>query len=213
VLGKTIRRFLLLPVLLLLLPCAVFADTCDAFANFNCTKGTPDIARLGGGSPSNQSVGFILSGNQFSVFTANGRPASDVILVAASVSPLTGTLNGASFTSLQNFPEKGAIHAITESLEEMGFCSESCKLSFGFVDLHSAIAANGSLKVTENGLAPGTAIYAMLIVDGKVKYVTPNSDALLVGNSTGSVPEPATLTMLASGLIGMAGLVRRKMLS
>lgn len=211
-LAKSSRGLILFPVLLLLFSSAVFADTCNTFANFSCTKGTPDIARLGGGSPSNQS-GSILSGHRFSVFTANGRPASDVILVAASVSPLTGTLNGASFTGLQDFPEKGAIHAITDSLEDLGFCSEPCKLSFGFVDLHSAIATNGSLTVTEQGLAPGTALYAMLVVDGKIKYVTPNSEALIVGNSIGSIPEPTTLTMFASGLIGMAGLVRRKIVS
>jgi hypothetical protein len=192
----------------------VFADTCNSVANFNCTNGTPNIVRLGGGSPSNQSVGFILNGtSQFTVFTANGRPASDVILVAASLSPLTGTLNGISFTSLRSFPEKGAIHAITDSLENLGFCADDCKLSFGFVDLHGALGPNGSLTVTENGLAPGTAIYAMLVVDGKIKYVTPNSEALIVGNSTSSVPEPATVSMFASGLIGIAGLVRRRILA
>jgi len=208
------RGLILLSVLLLLMSSFVFADTCNSFANFNCTNGTPNIARLGGGSPSNQSVGFILNGtNQFTVFTANGRPASDVVLVAASVSPLTGTLNGNSFTSLQSFPEKGAIHAITDSLESLGFCSDDCKLSCGFVDLHSALGSSGSLTVTENGLTPGTVIYALLVVDGKIKYATPNSEALIVGNSTGSVPEPATLSMFASGLIGIAGLVRRRILA
>lgn len=208
------RGLILLSVLLLLMSSLVFADTCNSFANFNCTNGTPNVARLGGGSPSNQSVGFILNGaNQFTVFTANGRPASDVILVAASVSPLTGTLNGTPLTSLQSFPEKGAIHAISDSLDDLGFCSDDCKLSFGFVDLHGALGSSGSLTVTENGIAPGTAIYAMLVVDGKIKYITPNSEALIVGNSTGAVPEPATLTMFASGLIGIGGLVRRRILA
>lgn len=208
------RGLILLFVSLLFMSSVVFADTCNCFATFNCTNGTPNIARLGGGSPSNQSVGFILNGtNQFSVFTANGHPASDVILVAASISPLTGTLNGTSFTSLQSFPEKGAIHAITDSLEDLGFCSDDCKLSFGYVDLHGALAPSASLTVTENGLAPGTAIYAMLVVDGKIKYITPNSEAIIVGNSTSAVPEPATLSTFASGLIGIGGLLRRRLLA
>jgi hypothetical protein len=215
VLVKSPGGLMLLSIPLLLMSSLVFADTCNSFATFDCTNGTPNIARLGGGSPSNQSVGFILKGtDQFSVFTANGHPASDVILVAASVGPLTGTLNGTSFTSLQSFPEKGAIHAITESLEGLGFCSDDdCKLSFGYVDLHGALGSSASLKVTENGLAPGTAIYAMLVVDGKIKYITPNSEALIVGTSTSSVPEPATLSMFVSGLIGIGGLVRRKLLA
>ena len=198
---------LLLPLVLLFGPSAL-ADSCQNFSTFQCATGTPDVARLG-----NVSAGFSLTGTgQFSVFTQNGKAASDVIFVAASTSKLSGTINGMSFTSLSSFPEKGAIDAISDSLADQGFCSDPCdNLSFGFVDLHSALAAKGTLNISASRLAPGTALYAMLVVNGQLKYITPNSEALMVEGNTTSVPEPASMTLFATGLIGLAGFVRRKL--
>jgi len=203
-----------LSLLLLGMAGSALANTCNNFASYTCAQATPNTARLGGGTASGQSIGFVLNGtNQFSVFSTNGSAADDVILVGASVSALTGSLNGTSFTSLSGFPEGGALGAISSSLAGLGFCSSPCNtLSFGYVDLHSALAANGSLNVTASGVPAGTALYAMFVVDGKIKYITPNSEALILGHSA-SVPEPGTMTLLGTGLLGLAGFVRRKISS
>lgn len=212
-LASVLHRALLLLILIGALVGSAFADHCDSFASFNCDKGTPDVARFGAGTSSGEDVGLVLKGtNQFTVFTANAKAASDVILVAASASALTGTVNGMSFASLKEFPEDGAMHAISSSLAGLGFCSSPCHgLAFGYVDLRSALTANGSLNVTLNGVPSGTALYAMLVVNGKIKFITPNSEAMIIENNRTAVPELDTMALLGTGLVGLAGVVRRKL--
>ncbi|PYX43674.1 MAG: hypothetical protein DMG79_21905, partial [Acidobacteria bacterium] len=59
----------------------------------------------------------------------------------------------------------------------------------------------------------GTVFYAELVnSDGKIVYITPNSEAGILGHGGSTVPEPGTLTLMGTGLLGLATQIRRKLL-
>jgi len=203
---------ILLP-LLLMLSGAALADTCNSFAIYTCAKGVHDGAFIGGAGTliASPGAGLLLLGNTFTVSTHNGAGGADVIILAASSGALTGTLNGTAFTSLTSFPEGGASGAIVTNLQTAGFCGSTCNLSFGYVDLHTALSANGSITVTAAGVAPGTALYAeVLNSKGQIIFITANSESGVTGG-TSAVPEPGSLSLLVTGLCGIAGGAWRKL--
>lgn len=211
---RTATKFFVLSFpLLILMSAFATADTCNNFLTYDCAHATPNIVHVGGGVASGQSVGVLLTSNMFNISTSNGSGGTDVLIIAAFANGLpTGTLNGISFTSLSSFPEGGATNAIISSLQGLGFCGTTCNLSFGFVDLHTALAPNGSVSVTAAGVPTGTVFYGLVIgSNGLINFITPNSEAAILGGGRTVVPEPGTLSMLGTGLIGLGGLVRRKL--
>jgi PEP-CTERM motif-containing protein len=210
---RIVRLLLLTFPLAFLFPGTAFANTCNNFLSYDCAHATPNTVHVGGGVASGQSVGVLLTSNNFNISTSNGKGGSDVIVIAAFLNGVpSGTLNGISFTSLSSFPEGAATNAIVSSLQGLGLCSTTCNLTYGFVDLHSALATNGSVNVVANGVAVGTVFYGMVLgSNGQIQYITPNSEAAILGKGNTVVPEPGSLTLMGTGLAGLAGLIRRKL--
>ena len=191
------------------------ADTCNSFATYNCAKGVHNGAFIGGAGTliAAPGAGLLLSGNTFTVSTHNGSGGADVIILAASANGTpTGTLDGIAFNSLNTFPEGGATGAIVTNLKTAGFCGSTCNLSLAYVDLGKALPAEGSITVTASGVAPGTALYAeVLNSKGQIAYITANSESGVMGGRSSVVPEPGSLTLMGTGLLGLAARLRRKL--
>jgi hypothetical protein len=186
-----------------------FANSCLTFGSFTCSKSTPDIVRLSGTGSTGQSVGILLGSNSFTIDLQGNHSfaGDDLILLAAAPNGLTGTVNGIGFASLGSFPEQGALGAIQDTWAGLNITAGNTQ--FGYANLGPI----GSLpfSVAANGVGNGTIFYAVVVnSEGKVVYITPNSEGGVLNVGTNVTPEPASLTFLGTGLAAIAGLVRRK---
>jgi hypothetical protein len=198
--------------LLLILSGSALANNCNDFASYTCSKSTPDIVHVGGGVSSGQSVGILLNSNTFNVTTTNGKGVGDTVVILAAFangSP-QGSVNGVSFISSVGAFENGSAGAIVSTMQGLGFCGSTCNLSYGYAVLGTLPA--GGLSITASGVPQGTVLYAELVnSDGKIVYITPNSEAGILDGGKTPVPEPGSLMLMGTGLLGIATQIRRKL--
>lgn len=214
---KSIWIVLAASVLAFTLPAS--ADTCNSFASFTCpTKGgTPDIVNFGGTGTTGQSVGILLGNSTFSININSNHSfaGDDLVILAAFPSGMagsvgfSGSVSSVAFTSTLSFPEGGAIGAIQSTWSGLGISATN--VQFGYANL-GAIGST-PIQITASGVPNGTILYGEIVnpTTKQILYITPNSEAGVYDGNHPTVPEPDSLALMGTGLVGLAGVLRRKL--
>jgi hypothetical protein len=198
------KRILLLVLVALALPMAAFANNSVDFTN-------------SGGTLSGSSAGLTLSGSE--LIAVNGLNGLGLVTGnLGSVSFTTGGLTSGNLQMGGTFGGGGSFVIDgngTNGLPSGAIFSGSFD---GPVTWTLVTLANGTHNYTLSGSVTGTWYNGATVYGASVQLTINTGKGFFNGTTTIAsgdtnivVPEPGTLTLLGTGLIGLAGVLRRKL--
>jgi hypothetical protein len=177
-----VRRVVLLALLALVLPTAALADTIDYTNLGTVGSGTATI------------TGNATAGSTYSL-------TSQLVIIKDVTTNVTTT---------------GALGWVNVTTGTLSACPAGLCFTGGTLTITSAGGATLFQGTFRGGLiasVPGgaTIVNAFLGTAGGTTQITMNVGQVVVSGDTIVTPEPGTLGLLGTGLVGLAGLVRRKL--